>query len=845
MWFEADNKFAILNNIFYMRNLAVAAVCFFFISAQAQVHQQQKKDTSWKNNYRGFATKVNDLVNTKLDVRFDFQHSYMPGKAWVTLKPHFYPTDSLQLDAKGMNINSVSIVKAGKNVPLKYTYTDSMFLNIRLDKAYKNNETYTVFIDYVAKTDEYTGTEGSAAIKEAKGLYFINPTGEDKEKPTQIWTQGETEANSMWFPTIDKPNQKSTEEITMTVPSRFVTLSNGKLTSQKKNTDGTRTDTWKMDLPHAPYLFFMGIGEYAVVKDTYKGKEVNYYVEKPYENVAKKIFGLTPEMMGFYSRILGVEYAWPKYSQIVGRDYVSGAMENTTATLHQESAQQNARELVDGNRWEDVIAHELFHHWFGDLVTAESWSNLTVNESFANYSEYLWREYKHGKDAADENSLNETAGYLKGDNPYKNLVRYYYSDKEDMFDAVSYNKGGRILHMLRTYVGDSAFFKSLNLYLTKNRFGTGNADKLRLAFEEVTGKDLNWFFNQWYFGAGHPELEINYNYDASRKIASVYVNQTQPGDKIFRLPIAVDVYAGGAKTRYNVELNHRTDTLNFPVSTKPDLINVDAEKTILAVKKDNKTLNEFIYQYKNAKSFLDRNEALEYAIANIQEPTALQLVKDALNDPYPLLRRKAVGNLYDSVLDKATINKLETIAIKDPSRLVRADAIEVLGSLRDPKFKNLFLQSARDSSYTVAGASLLALLEVDEAAALSLLPELSKDAKGSLEQALKVAEIFTKTDADFNEMYSDFDEATLLDKLNKFNSFIMYLSKVENTTNFKKGMDALVQFRNRLAPFAPGFKEAVNKEFETLKARKLRRKTNSNSSEIDEQVAYINNALAK
>jgi aminopeptidase N len=828
-----------------MRNLAVAVLAFLVINVNAQVHQQQRQDSSWKTVYRGFATKVNDLVNTKLDVKFDFEHEYMPGKAWITLKPHFYATDSLQLDAKGMNINSVSMVRNGKNIPLKYSYNDSMFLNIRLDKTYKNTETYTVYIDYVAKPDEYTGTEGSAAIKEAKGLYFINPTGEEKDKPTQVWTQGETESNSMWFPTIDKPNQKSTEEIIMTVPSKYVTLSNGKLISQKKNTDGTRTDTWKMDLPHAPYLFFMGVGEYAVVKDNYNGKEVSYYVEKPYEGVARKIFGLTPEMMGFYSRIRGVEYAWPKYSQIVGRDYVSGAMENTTATLHQESAQQNARELVDGNKWEDVIAHELFHHWFGDLVTAESWSNLTVNESFANYSEYLWREYKHGKDAAAENSLNESAGYLRGDNPRKDLVRYYYRDKEDMFDAVSYNKGGRILHMLRTYVGDSAFFKSLNVYLTKNKFGTGNADKLRLAFEEVTGKDLNWFFNQWYFGAGHPELEINYNYEANKKMASVYINQTQETDKIFRLPLAVDVYTGGTKVRYNVELNHRMDTLNFPASSKPDLINVDAEKVILATKKDNKSLDEFIYQYKYAKTFFDRNEALDFAIANIHEPAAVQLIKDALNDPYFTLRRKAISNLYDSVLDVSTKNKIETIAAKDPNRLVRADAIELLGSLSDAKYKSFFIQGTKDSSYTVAGASLLALLDIDEPAALSLLPELRKDAKGNLEQALKVAEIFTKTDADFNDMYSDFDESTLLDKLNKFNTFIMYLSKVENTANFKKGMDALVQFRNRLAPFAPGFKEAVNKEFETLKARKLKRKTTTNATMIDEQIAYINAALAK
>ena len=204
-----------------------------------------------------------------------------------------------------------------------------------------------------------------------------------KIEPIQIWTQGETESNSAWFPTIDKTNQKTTQELTLTVDNKYVTLSNGKLVSQKKNTDGTRTDYWKMDLPHAPYLFFAGVGNYAVIKDTWKGKEVSYYVEPEYASVARKIFGLTPEMMTFFSKVTGVEFPWAKYAQITGRDYISGAMENTTATLHSDIAQRDARELVDGNGWESVIAHELFHQWFGDYVTTESWSNLTVNESWS------------------------------------------------------------------------------------------------------------------------------------------------------------------------------------------------------------------------------------------------------------------------------------------------------------------------------------------------------------------------------------------------------------------------------------------------------------------------------
>jgi aminopeptidase N len=802
-----------------------------------------EKDDSWKKVYRSTEPRINNLVHTKLDVRFDYTKSYLNGKAWITLKPHFYPTDTLRLDAKGMNIHKVAIVQMGKNKDLRYTY-DSMSLFIKLDKLYRGGEAFTIYIDYTAKPDELR-VEGSAAITDAKGLYFINPLGTEPNKPTQIWTQGETEASSVWFPTIDKPNQKTTSEISMTVPAKYVTLSNGKLTTQKKNLDGTRTDTWKMDLPHAPYLFFMGVGDYAVVKDTYKGKEVSYYVEKEYEKVARKIFGNTPEMMKYFSSITGVEYPWAKYSQIVGRDYVSGAMENTTATLHQESAQQNARELVDGNRWEAVIAHELFHHWFGDLVTSESWSNLTLNESFANYSEVLWNEYKYGKDFADDHFLSDMLGYLGSNSHNKDLVRFYYRDKEDMFDAVSYNKGGNILHMLRNYIGDSAFFKSLNLYLTTNKFKSAEAAQLRLAFEEITGKDLQWFFNQWYYGSGHPSLNINYAYNNATQTSSVFIKQTQESNKVFKLPFAIDIYNGANKTRHNVWLDKLSDTFHFKVSAKPDLINVDADKILLAEKRDNKTLQEFVHQYRYAKKYLDRREALEFAGKHLDKPEAKALIIEALNDPFHKLRELSLAIIRTVPKDENLTNKILTIAKKDPYRTTRAVAIDILSlSEKSKNLTDFYIASVKDSSYSVAGAALEALINVDENKAMGLLPELKKDAKGRLAEALKMAEILTKGDVDFDEMTSEFDAASLYDRAQIYGDYILFLGNVHNTANFIKGVDRIIEFRDIIAGFSAEAKAAINEQLTNMmNKKKAYRNSSKDAAAIDAQVAYVDKKI--
>jgi aminopeptidase N len=822
-----------------MKNILIVTFLLFSLSGFSQ-KQDSVKSERWKTSYRASATKVNDLVNTKLEVSFDLTKSWMYGKAWITLHPHFYPTDSLRLDAKYMNINKISVLKAGKEVPLKFSY-DSLNLWITLDKSYKAGENYTVFIDYVAKPNNIK-RKGSAAISGGKGLYFINPLGKDKKKPTQIWTQGETESNSGWVPTIDKPNQKTTDEIIMNIPDKYQTLSNGILVSQFKNKNGTRTDTWKMNLPHAPYLMMMAVGEFSIIKDSYKGKEVSYYVEKEYAPVARKIFGYTPEMIKFYSQLTGVDYPWQKYSQIAVRDYISGAMENTTATLHGESAQQDARQLVDQNRWEDIIAHELFHMWFGDYVTCESWSNITVNESFADYSEYLWEVYKHGKDAGDEHSFNSMQNYLRGGNEKKDLVRFYYNDREDVFDLVSYQKGGRILNMLRYCVGDSAFFKSLNLYLRTKKFGSAEAQDLRLAFEEVTGQDLNWFWNLWYYGSGHPKLDINYKYDNSGKTAKVYIKQTQQG-KIFRFPLAIDVYEGPDRKRYKEWVEHQVDSFIFKTVSKPDLINVDGDKILLCEKTEHKSLDNYIFQYKNAGLYLDRREAIDFAArTQAEDPKAFDLMKTALADRFSGLRLYCLQrlNLTKDSIQKIVEPILISMANNDPKSLVRAGAIEALGRFKKDSFRSLFLKSINDSSYAIAGKSLIALGAIDTTEALNNAKMLSKQhVHGELSDAVTNILFSFSKESDFDSLAAQFDNLPFgNEKFMILQPFANFLKKTKNPADFMKGIDMIVRFRDTIPE---QYRQQVAPYFNGMILNGIA--TSKQSKGMTEQAEYVKSKL--
>ncbi len=678
-----------------------------------------------------------DLIHTKVELSFDWAKKRANGKATLTMRPWFYATDKVRLDAKNFDILSVSF--DGKTEQLKYEY-DNEKLTIQLGKLFTRKEEFKIAITYTAKPDERESYGGSSAITSDKGLYFINADGAEKDKPQQIWTQGETESNSFWMPTVDKPNERCTQEMYLTVADKFKTLSNGLLVSSKKNPDGTRTDYWKMDKPHAPYLFMMAIGEFAVVQDKWRGINVDYYVEPKFEAHARDIYPYTTEMLEFFSNKLEYPYPWPKYSQVVVRDYVSGAMENTTAVIFGEFMQGTKRALMDNGRInEKVVAHEMFHHWFGDLVTTESWANLTLNEGFANYSEYLWFEQKHGRTVADEHLMAEQQGYLLtvGDGGHP-LIHYGYNSREDMFDAHSYNKGGCVLHMLRHLTGDEAFFASLNRYLKKNEYSDVEADELRLAFEDVTGQDWNWFFNQWFFAAGHPVLDISYSWDEPAKKASVHISQTQTQDgapRIFNIPMAVDIYDnGGNARREEIRLTKRAQTFVFDAASKPALINVDANKTLLCEKNDQHTPEEWAFLYRNGPLFFDRSEALQGLQADSPALAAV-VSKEALKDQSAEIRLRALGGF--ELGDPGVMAQVEQMATSDPDHQVRASCISYLAEGADKKHIPVFEKGISEAlPYSVVSASLEGLLKADPSAGARVAKVLENDDSDAFTEVL-------------------------------------------------------------------------------------------------------------
>jgi len=665
----------------------------------------------WAPKRYGFnpsRTREHDLLHTTLRVRFDWEKQYLHGLAELTLKPYFYPQSTLTLDAKGMDIHQVNLLQGNEGTPLTYTY-DGQKLTINLGKAYSREQEYKIEIDYTAKPNELPAG-GSDAISQDKGLYFINPLGKEPGKPRQIWTQGETEASSAWFPTIDAPNERMTQDLYITVDPKFTTLSNGVFMYSRQNADGTKTDYWKQELPHAPYLTMMAIGEYAVVQDKWRDVEVSYYVEPAYKATARKVFGNTPQMLEFFSSKLGVKYPWPKYAQVVVRDFVSGAMENTSASTFMEDLQLNERELLDKN-WDGIIAHELFHQWFGDYVTTESWANLPLNEAFANYAEYLWAEHKYGADEAAYLQLDELSQYLEeAESKREPLIRYHYRDREDMFDSHSYAKGGRVLHMLRQHVGDEAWWASLNHYLTKNKFSDVEVAELRMAFEEVTGRDLMWFFDQWFMKPGHPELLVSHTYEDGQLRLQVQQQQDTTYMPVYRLPLQVAVWTNDKRAEYPIVIDKASQTFSFPVAAEPQAVLFDAKQQLLGTVEHQKSTQELIYQFNKAGHLATKLEALDQLADELSKPEVLQMARAALKDDYWRVRSAAVNVLSKLKEGERAVveEEMKQMALQDKKGAVRADAILALAGWEAGKYQPLFAKALQDSSYQAAAAALLA-----------------------------------------------------------------------------------------------------------------------------------------
>ena len=605
-----------------------------------------------------------------LDLTLDIPNQSFTGTCTITLTPVRSGIKQLILDAVDLNINSVFI----KEVSQPFDY-DKETLTINLLQP-TQEDAITISINYGVENPQ-------------RGLYFIAPDEHYPDKPTQVWTQGEDEDSRFWFPCFDYPGQLATSEIKVKVPNNFMAISNGKLISQETLGEET-VYHWLQEQIHPTYLMTLAVGEFSEIKDQWKDIPVNYYVEKGKEEEAKLSMGKTPQMIDYFSSKFGYDYPFPKYAQACVSDFIFGGMENTSTTLLTDRCLLDEKAVKDKTFTESLVAHELAHQWFGDLVVIKHWSHAWIKEGMASYSEVFWTENEYGKDDAAYYLLNEARSYLDEDSSrYRRpIVTNVYREAIELYDRHLYEKGACVYHMIRGILGEELFDKAIHKFVNDNAHKTVETVDLLRAIETATGYNLLFLFDQYVFRGGHPDYKISYSWDNDNNLAKLTVTQTQAKEEdgnikdIFDLKIPIGFGYEKSPTKiFTLRLHEKQQTFYFPLETQADYISFDVNNYFLKTVKLEYPLAELKAQLKYDPDPISRTHAA-IAIGKKGNLEAIKSLEEALiNDPFWGIRLVAAKHLGKIGLDQA--GEALVKGLEDEDQKVRRTVIQSLGRIKN------------------------------------------------------------------------------------------------------------------------------------------------------------------
>jgi aminopeptidase N len=648
-----------------------------------------------------------DLVHQRIEVQnFDWEHTSFDGRVTTTLVALRPGLDSVILDA-GQQLGITRVASPRGAALRSARHGDTLVVYPARPVAFRDTLRFAI---------EYHGV-----VDNGRGLTFIEPEGR-AHRPQQIWSQGEEHDNHLWFPTYDFPNDKLTWELEATVPQAYTVVSNGRLVADRRNPGGTHSVTWRQDRPGATYLVSLIVAPLVKLGDRWHGVPVDYYVYPADSGLARRLFGVTPDMIEVYSRLTGIPYPWPKYAQSTVADFFGG-MENVSATTLVDWL-PDERAYLDRPWYQWIlIPHELAHQWFGDYVTTENWANMWLNEGFAEFMPgQYWRE-KLGARAEDDYYLDEYRQYLKIDRRSRMPLAALGSNNV-------YPKGALVLHMLLRYLGPERFWASLHAYLARHALSNATTDDLRQAVVDATGENLDWFWRQWMYGAGHPAFTVTAAYDTAARKLTLAVKQTQTDSAkpdsvgvrfetpaVFRMPVTIRVGTPDGDVVQRAELAAREQAIEIGgLAGAPTMVVFDDGNTILKELAFDQPTAWLATALKRDRDLWNRQWVIEELAKRTADTAAAAALGWAATSADYFLTRAGAAEALARFPEAGAAAPLSA-ALRDTSAQVRRAAVTALGQLGGPRAAELARAAARyDASYAVRAAALTALVRADSSA---------------------------------------------------------------------------------------------------------------------------------
>ena len=676
------------------------------------------------------------LLHLALDVTPDFRQRTIAGEVTFRFQPMAKPCQELRLDAVDLTITNVtSTAKI-----LAWQVTTSQVIVTFADPLPPDQET-SLTLRYRAQPTE--------------GLYFRTREMGYAPQDEHVWSQGEATQTRHWFPCFDAPNEKFTSEVTCRVPEGMVVLSNGRKVAEEKSA-GLVAVHWSQDKPHANYLVTLIAGHWQKLEARYKDLPLAFWTTPSDFPQASSSFRETPDMLAFFEREIDVPFPWAKYDQVCIQDFTHGGMENTSLTSLQADALFSP-ETENLRNTQGLVAHELAHQWFGDLVTCKDWSQVWLNEGFATYYEHLYDEHKNGRDQLLYR-LWQASQTITSQADTRAMVSRSYEKPMELFDWRAYGKGSWVLHMLRSQLGADLYRRCVKTFLERHQFGSVTTDDFAKVLEELSGRSFDQFFDQWANRPGTPALDVDYQWDERAKVAKLTVRQTQPvsdAAPLFNLPLAIRFKTKGVATDRAVTVKERSEDFSFPLPQAPEIVRVDPEVALLAKVNFRPSAPLLEAQLADPSDVVGRLLAIEQlqsrrdhdtiaklktilhqdgfwgvrleaskALRAIHTDECLDALLDSLKQSDARVRRQVVSDVGDFYRDAAYAALLRVVADeKNPD--IQAEALTALAAYAKPEVRELLLKFLRSSSFRqrLADTAIRAMRAQDDATFLAPLLE--------------------------------------------------------------------------------------------------------------------------
>ncbi len=601
-----------------------------------------------------------DLLHQRIAIRYDLDQRSVAGEVRTRLVVTGQPTDTIRLDASQLTIDGAT---DARNKRLRFT-ADTGGVTVRLAKRAQAGDTVVFTLRYHGRPE--------------RGMYFV-------PRRRVMWTQGEATETHSWVPTWDAPNDKTTWEILVTADTGVSVLSNGRLVEVTPADGGAKqTWHWTQELPASTYLYSIVAGRFSILRDSWRGVPVEYWVATDTVNAGWRTFGETPSMIETYSEVLGVNFPWAKYSQSVIPDFTYGGMENVSATTQTDLALHGAGGEPEYSG-RGLNAHELAHQWFGDLTTTTTWAHIWLNEGLTTYMESVHNEKSRGWSAGQWSWINQQQGAMGADRNVERPLVLGETPGEDpitlFFSGHVYPKGAQVAHQLRRLLGDSLFWAGMRRFLTDNAYRPVETADFAAAMEKVSGRDLDWFFDQWAYGIGYPKVQVTRAWDGTAKTLTLTVRQTQSIDSthpFFRFPATVRIITRDSVVRREIMVTEQDQRFVLSLPESPVSFRFDEGGWLLGTVKTDQTPEELAELAKHDLEFAARYWALS-ALDSSTAPAAREARRFiALNEPAPEIRSEAIRQI--DLYDGGQSHDVLVAALGDPSGTVRGRAIRALAS---------------------------------------------------------------------------------------------------------------------------------------------------------------------